>query len=66
MRYGKTLDVHVPAKQLDLQRDNGLADPDSCEDAAEDQRALIIPCVDREEEGKEQAEEQWAPVTMSA
>ena len=55
------VDVHVAAKQLDLQRDDGFAEPDGGEDAAEDERALVFSGVQAQEEGEEKAEQQRAP-----
>jgi hypothetical protein len=55
------LNVHVASKKLDLEGHDGLGDPDHGEDAAEDERALVIASVDREKEGQKQAEEQWSP-----
>lgn len=54
-------DVHVAAEQLDLQRDDGLGDPDGSKDAAEDQRALVVSRIEAEEEGEKKAEQQWTP-----
>ena len=48
--------AHVAAKKLDLESDNRLCEPDHGEDAAENQLALVVARVDREQEGQEQAE----------
>jgi hypothetical protein len=53
--------LHVATKELDLERNDGLCDPDGGEDAAEDQRALVVPGVKGEQEGEQQTEEERAP-----
>jgi hypothetical protein len=46
-----TANVHGAAEELDLESDDSFGHPDHREDAAEDLRALVLACVDREEEG---------------
>lgn len=55
------MEIHVASKELDLEGHNSLGDPDCREHAAENERALVVACVDGEEEGQEQAEEQRSP-----
>ena len=42
--------VHVASEELDLEGHDGFGDPDHGEDAAEDERALVVAGVDREKE----------------
>ena len=35
-------DVHISAEQTDLERDNGLTDPDDCKNTREDIGCLLI------------------------
>ena len=58
------VDIHGATEELDLEGDDCFGQPDHCEDAAEDLRALVVARVDREEERQEQAEEQWSPVRV--
>ena len=55
------MNIHVASQKLDLESDNRLGNPDCREDAAEDERTLVVAGVDGQEEGEQQTEEQWTP-----
>lgn len=53
--------LHVSAQQLDLQRHDGLADPDHGEDAGEDDILLVALGAVAEEHAEHEAEDEGAP-----
>lgn len=53
--------LHVAPKQLDLQRDHGLANPHNGKDTAENGLLLFLPRIKTQQKAQQQAEDKRAP-----
>lgn len=46
---GQVRNIHIPTQQLDLKCNQHLAQPDHCENTAEDKICLVLLCADAEQ-----------------